>query len=262
MRRNPVTIVSVVVGLCMLVVGAWAATTVGSLEPTTGTWRAYRGTGFTTLVCSNSSEAAMLACVAADAERRRASTRYQLRYPNRYVSVTYSASPPPPPTSQWTLCANEYETCSFSGTRRVRFGLNSSWVERDLTAANGGAPCRIATFGSDPVVGVTKRCELRNVASEPATGTASLSWTPPTQYTNGDQFTDLRNYRIVYSQSSGALSDCTASISCRTAETQAGSPPTFTVTGLATGTWYFAVKAVAASGTESSNSNVVTKAVQ
>lgn len=81
----------VAAGLCAMVAGAIAATTSGSLEPTNGTWRAYRGTDFTTLACSNSSETAMLACIAADSERRAASTRYQLRYPNRYVTVRYSA---------------------------------------------------------------------------------------------------------------------------------------------------------------------------
>lgn len=255
MRRNPVTIVSVVVGLCMLVVGAWAATTVGSLEPTTGTWRAYRGTGFTTLVCSNSSEAAMLACVAADAERRAASTRYQLRYPNRYVSVTYSASPPPPPppTSQWTLCAHEYETCSFTGTRRVRYGLNTTWIERDLTASNGGIACRNATFGSDPVVGVAKRCELRNVTSEPATGTATLNWTPPTSNTDGSALTNLAGYRISYGSSSSALIWAI----------QVANPDvsSYTVGDLAPGTYHFTVRAYTNSGAESSNSNVVSKVV-
>lgn len=72
-----------------------AETTVGSLEPAAGTWRAYRGTGFATPVCSASSEADVLKCAAGDAERRSTTTRYQIRYPNRYVTATYKAAPPP-----------------------------------------------------------------------------------------------------------------------------------------------------------------------
>lgn len=252
MRRNPVAVFAAVAGLCMLIAGAWATTTTGALEPTTGTWRAYRGTDFTILVCSNSSETAMLACVAADSERRATSTRYQLRYPNRYVTVTYSALPPPT-TAQWTFCANEYEVCSFTGTRRVRFGLNTTWVERDLTAANGGIPCRIASFGSDPLVGIAKRCELRNVDSPPASGSATLSWTPPTQNSDGTTLTNLAGYRVSYGTSSTALT--------QTVQIANAGASSYTVSNLTPGTWYFAVRAYTSGGTESANSNVGTKVI-
>lgn len=244
--RSPIKLTAAVVavGLCALVAGA--ATTIGSLEPTTGTWRAYRGTDFTTLVCSASSEAAVLACAAADAERRATTTRYQIRYPNRYVSITYSA-PPPPTASAWTFCANEYATCSFTGTRRVRFGLNTSWLERDLTAVNGGVPCRIATFGSDPLVGVAKRCELRAVDSQPQiTGSATLSWqhiTPPA----------IAGFRIVHGTDTAAL----------TGSIQVANPAlrTYTVTNLPAGNRCFAVKAYDATDVESLLSNVVCRVV-
>jgi hypothetical protein len=296
----------VAVGLCLMVTGlAKATTTTGSLEPTTGTWRAYRGSNFATLVCSNSSEAAMLACIAADAERRATTTRYQLRYPNRYVTVTYTSptcpvlpatetraatcpagttgtytqtrsytaapyptcatagqwTPSDPPagicvpivTEQWTLCANEYQTCSFTGTRRVRFGLNASWVERDLASVGGGVPCRLATFGSDPVVGVTKRCELRAVTAEPAptitractSRVCDVSWTP-------DGPAD--GYRIFYSKIDGTWANPPVQVT----------PGTVTRTNVTlpeTGTWYFAVKAFIGS-TESPLSNVVVRDVQ
>lgn len=111
----------VTLGLCAVVAGAYAATTVGSLEPTSGTWRAYRGSGFSTLVCSANSEAGVLACAAADAERRAATTRYQIRYPNRYVTVAYAAAPPPPvtpPPASDALFSCDFEaglSCSQNG---------------------------------------------------------------------------------------------------------------------------------------------------
>lgn len=233
-------------GLLLAALAASSATTTGSLEPTTGTWRAYRGADFATLVCSTSSEAAMLTCVAADAERRATSTRYQLRYPNRYVSVTYSA-PPPPTTSTWTFCSNEWATCSFTGSRRVRFGANTSWVERDLTAVNGGIVCRISTFGSDPLVGVTKRCELRAVTTEPGpSGTATLSWqhtTPPA----------IAGFRIVHGADPTVLPNAI----------QIANPAlrTYTVSNLPPGTRCFAVKAYDATDVESLLSNVVCRVI-
>lgn len=105
--------------LLFVSMAAHSATSVGALEPTTGTWRAYRGASFATLVCSNSSEAALLACIAADSERRVVTTRYQLRYPNRYVTVTYTrptCAPPRAPETQQVACPNNPERL-FTQTR-------------------------------------------------------------------------------------------------------------------------------------------------
>lgn len=182
-------------------------------------------------------------------------------YPTCAVAGQWTPTQPPVGactpviTAQWTFCANEYEVCSFTGTRRVRFGLNTSWVERDLTAANGGATCRIATFGSDPVLGVTKRCELRAVTSDPQpapAGTASLSWTPPTQNTDGSSLTNLVGYRIHYGTTPDALN--------QTIQVANPGISSYTVTGLAAGTYYFAVRAYA-DGVASDLSNVRSKVV-
>lgn len=241
----------VAAGLCALLAGAYAATSIGELEPTTGTWRVYRGSNFDILVCSNSSETAALQCAAADAERRATSTRYQIRYPNRYVRVTYSAPPPPPPAEQWTFCANEWQTCRFTGTRRVRYGANTTWAERDAT---DGVECRNSVFG-DPLPGVTKRCELRAASSEPpATGSATLSWTPPTQNTDGTALTNLAGYRVSYGTSTSAL---TQTIQIANAGASA-----HTINNLAPGTYHFAVRAYNSAGAESASSNVVSKTVQ
>jgi uncharacterized Zn-binding protein involved in type VI secretion len=58
----------------------------------------------------------------------------------------------------YTACANEGETCIFTGTKQVRFGTNGQW--RTLTAT-GSSPCNAATFG-DPLPNVAKRCEVRD----------------------------------------------------------------------------------------------------
>lgn len=154
---------------------------------------------------------------------------------------------------QWTFCANEYQTCAFTGTRRVRFGLNTSWVERDLTASGGGVPCRIATFGSDPVVGATKRCELRALSTEPeptipracTSRVCDVSWTP-------DGPAD--GYRIFFSKIDGTWANAPVQVTPGTV-TQSN------VTMPETGIWYFAVKAFIG-GEESPLSNVIVRDVQ
>ena len=85
-------------------------------------------------------------------------------------------------------------------------------------------------------------------------GGATLSWTPPTQNTDGTTLTNLAGYRIAYGTSSTAL----------TSTIQVANPglSSYTLSNLAPGTYYFAVRAYTSSGTESGNSNVQTKIVQ
>lgn len=68
----------------------------------------------------------------------------------------------------WVQCADEYQFCNFTGTRTVRYGANSTWVIKELSARSGGTFCGNAVFG-DPVAGVNKRCELAVPASSLAT---------------------------------------------------------------------------------------------
>lgn len=61
-----------------------------------------------------------------------------------------------PVTVAWTFCANENQTCPFTGTRMVRYGANGVFNSQTLT---GGAECNNLVFG-DPVPGIAKVCEL------------------------------------------------------------------------------------------------------
>jgi hypothetical protein len=56
----------------------------------------------------------------------------------------------------WVLCAAEGSTCAFTGTRTVRYGANSAFVEKSLS---NGAACGNGIFG-DPIMGVAKSCWL------------------------------------------------------------------------------------------------------
>jgi hypothetical protein len=85
------------------------------------------------------------------------------------------------------------------------------------------------------------------------TGSSSVSWTAPTANTDGSTLTNLAGFRVYYGTSSTALSSSTtvSDVTRRSA----------TVSSLAPGTWYFAVRAFNTAGVESANSNVATKTV-
>lgn len=85
----------------------------------------------------------------------------------------------------------------------------------------------------------------------PATGSATLAWTPPTQNDDGSALTNLAGYRIVYGTSPTALT--------QTVQVANPSASTYVVNGLASGTWYFGVRAYDSTGAESINSNVASK---
>lgn len=84
-------------------------------------------------------------------------------------------------------------------------------------------------------------------------GAVTLSWTPPTQNTDGTSLTNLAGYRVVYGTSASALN--------QTVQVNAG-VSSVVVENLAPATYYFAVRAYTSSGLESSNSNVAAKILQ
>ncbi|MDQ6680877.1 MAG: hypothetical protein M3Y67_07925, partial [Pseudomonadota bacterium] len=73
-------------------------------------------------------------------------------------------APPPPPSSGWSKVASEGENFSVNGSQVVRYGSGSNWVTKTVT--NSGA-CTNAFFGSDPLYGVAKQCEVSSAASPP-----------------------------------------------------------------------------------------------
>jgi hypothetical protein len=85
-------------------------------------------------------------------------------------------------------------------------------------------------------------------------GSAAISWTPPTQNTDGSALTNLAGYRIQYGPSATML---TQSVQIANAGLTA-----YVIENLSPGTYYFAVRAYTTSGSESANSNVATKIVQ
>jgi chitodextrinase len=152
-----------------------AGLTVSNVSPTgfTLTWNAstddvgvagydvYQGTAKAGSVATTSYNFAGLACgtsftvgvVAYDPAGNRSSQ-----------STTSAATSACSGATTWTFCANEGQRCTFTGTKDVRYGANSTWTApRALT---DGVDCNNQVFG-DPLVGVQKHCEIRSSTSQP-----------------------------------------------------------------------------------------------
>jgi hypothetical protein len=112
-----------------------------------------------------------------------------------------------------------------------------------ITGSNGSSSASIGPF----------TIAVNASAAPPATGSATLSWSVPTQNTDGTPLTDLSGYHIYYGTSSSAL---TATITVASA-----SETSYVVTGLAPGTYYFAVVAYNSAGVDSPESNVASKTI-
>lgn len=171
--------------------------------------------------------------------------------------------PPPPPTGDWTHCAEQDGYCGQPDTppREIRFGSVSRNVWSTPRILPGSVLCNATVFGN-PIRGELKTCQQRGVQTTPlpvdpppppATGTATLHWTPPATMTDGTPAM-LAGFRVRYGRSADALD--------RSIEVADAGSTSATVDSLASGTWYFAVTAYDAQGRESYPSNVATKVVQ
>jgi hypothetical protein len=80
-----------------------------------------------------------------------------------------------------------------------------------------------------------------------------VEWDVPTTNLDGSSLTDLASYRVVYGQSSGALTQV-LNVTDRLATSAQ-------VSGLSAGTWFFAVRAVNQAGQESPLSNIASRMV-
>jgi hypothetical protein len=85
----------------------------------------------------------------------------------------------------------------------------------------------------------------------PATGSATLDWSPPTENADGSPLTNLAGYYVHYGTSDTSLT--------QTIEVADASATTYVVSGLTSGTYYFAVSAYNSLGLEGAWSNIAGK---
>lgn len=82
-----------------------------------------------------------------------------------------------------------------------------------------------------------------------STGTVTLDWTPPTENSDGSALTNLAGYTVYYGTSPDNLTE----------SVQVSNPgvTAYTLSNLASGTWYFAVSSNSSAGAESVRSSVI-----
>ena len=85
----------------------------------------------------------------------------------------------------------------------------------------------------------------------PTTGSATLTWSPPTENTDGSPLTDLAGYYVHYGTSEASLTE--------TIELADAGATTYVVSDLSPGTYYFAVSAYNSLGLEGVWSYVASK---
>jgi hypothetical protein len=112
-----------------------------------------------------------------------------------------------------------------------------------ITAADGAVTASLPAFS----------IIVTNAPGSTTSGTATVSWAAPTQNTDGTPLTDLAGYKIYYGTSPTTL---TAAQVVNLANPSASS---YVISGLASGTWYFAVTSYSAAGDESALSTISSK---
>ena len=141
------------------------------------------------------------------------------------------------------------DTLRFSITNKpvwAAFDPSTGRLSGTPTAADIGTVANIVISVSDGSTSVS----LPTFAVQ-VTGTATLSWSAPTQNMDGTTLRDLSGYRIYYG-SSAATMVAVATVTDPTVSS-------YRVGGLPNGTWYFAISAVNAAGVESRLSNIGSK---
>jgi Putative Ig domain len=149
---------------------------------------------------------------------------------------------------------NDTLTFSVSGKPTwVSFSSSTGRLSGTPSASNVGTTSNIVISVSDGKA--TASLPAFSLAvTQIATGSVSLSWSPPTTNTDGSTLTNLAGYRINYGTSASALGQ----------SIQVSSPgmTRYQVDNLSPGVWYFGIKSYSSSGTESPMSGIVSRAIR
>ncbi len=166
-------------------------------------------------------------------------------------TVSVTVTPPLPPTLSFSASPT---TVNQNGSTTL------TWASTDATdcTASGDWSGNKAVSGSQLVSGLIINSQFNLVCNGPSgsvngtvnvtvvlssTGTALISWQPPTENVDNTPLTDLAGYRIYYGVSSGSYS----------APIVIDNPglSSYLIESLASATWYFSMTAVNSNGIES-----------
>jgi Putative Ig domain len=120
------------------------------------------------------------------------------------------------------------------------------------TAADVGTYSNITIGVSDGTTSVSLPA-FQIAVTQIANGSATLTWVPPTQNTNGTPLTNLAGYQIYYGTSATVMSQ----------SVKIANPGivTYVVSNLSPGTWYFSVRDYTSANVESGTSTVVSTTI-
>jgi hypothetical protein len=140
---------------------------------------------------------------------------------------------------------NKPSWASFSTTTGRLSGTPSS--------ANVGTTSNITIRVSDGKL-TTSLPAFSLAVTQIGSGSATVSWLPPTTNTNGTSLSNLAGYRVRYGTSASSL----------TKTVQLANPglSRYMITNLSPGTWYFGVQAYTSTGTESALSKLASKTIR
>lgn len=116
----------------------------------------------------------------------------------------------------------------------------NNYVDITISVSDGKASASLAPF------------TIAVVSAPVTTGSATLNWTRPTLNSDGSTLTDLYSYKIYYGTSSTALNNSVV---------VSGDLTSYTISNLATGTWYFAISSINAASVEGNRSNAASKSL-
>ena len=95
----------------------------------------------------------------------------------------------------WYFCSNEGQTCTFDGTRLVRYGANNSYVHKSATKS---IQCNSTAFGKDPAPGVAKSCSISSSPSPYGQDAAQFTLTFRDEFSGTSLDTSKWNDHIWY----------------------------------------------------------------
>ena len=181
-------------------------------------------------------------------------------------AITVSAPANPPPTISGTPATSVAAGTAYSFTptttdpsgNTLTFSIENlpSWAAFNAqTGTLSGIP-GAGDVGNDAgiIISVSDGTSSASLApfsisvTQPASGNATLTWSAPTQNTNGTPLTNLAGFHIYYGTSVGNLNQ----------SVQISNPAltSYVLSGLAAGIWYFSINDYTTAGTESAVSNI------
>jgi hypothetical protein len=179
-------------------------------------------------------------------------------------TVTISGTPSNTVTEGKAYAFQPSATDSAGKTLSYSVSNKPSWATFSIatgllsgTPTSTGSYANIVVSASDGTAsGALPAFSIAVVAPTPVSGTgsATLAWTDPTLNTNGSSLTNLAGVHLFYGQSQSSLSN--------EITVPSTSENTYTISGLASGTWYFAATAYTTSGVQSALSAIGTKTIQ